>query len=254
MNQYLLDSGTQNVEVQFVEKGKKKWVSGSPIKIFVKKFLAYQQSLYENTLGRDHRVVEALLVKGIEADQLTKKADVEKIRKAISEFIQKAHPEIHPVVYQVEEDKANKAFKLITSSRDKGVRQDSIIDTEFLNSEEFTYLKKRAAVFENMGEGPYSIKIEEEAQEIANAHLLVQQILDNGKKGLNIQRYKGLGEMNPGQLWETTMDPDKRSLLKVTIEDAAESDDIFSVLMGDAVDPRRNFIESNALAVKNLDI
>ena len=84
--------------------------------------------------------------------------------------------------------------------------------------------------------------------------LLLQYLLEDGKKGVNIQRYKGLGEMNPEQLWQTTMHPDKRNLLKVTVEDAVESDEIFTILMGDEVEPRRDFIQNNALEVSMLDI
>jgi DNA gyrase subunit B len=82
----------------------------------------------------------------------------------------------------------------------------------------------------------------------------LQKVLAAAKKDLSIQRYKGLGEMNPEQLWETTMNPEKRTLLQVRIDDAVETDDIFSILMGDAVEPRRKFIEDNALDVRNLDI
>jgi DNA gyrase subunit B len=83
---------------------------------------------------------------------------------------------------------------------------------------------------------------------------LLDKVLAAAKKDLTIQRYKGLGEMNPEQLWETTMNPEKRTLLEVRIDDAVETDEIFTVLMGDAVEPRRKFIEDNALDVRNLDV
>ncbi len=83
---------------------------------------------------------------------------------------------------------------------------------------------------------------------------LLTFLIEAGKKGLGVQRYKGLGEMNPEQLWETTMNPEKRTFLKVKVEDMFETDEIFTILMGDEVEPRREFIQNNALKVNMLDI
>jgi len=101
---------------------------------------------------------------------------------------------------------------------------------------------------------PAKLNINEEVEKITNFKRICDAVFDGGRKGQDIQRYKGLGEMNPGQLWDTTLDPENRTLLKVKVDDAVEADSIFTVLMGDQVEPRREFIEKNALNVRNLDI
>ena len=105
-----------------------------------------------------------------------------------------------------------------------------------------------------LGQPPFVIVEGDKQSETPSLRDAVQRIIAQARKGLDIQRYKGLGEMNPEQLWETTMNPETRTLLQVKIEDAYEADDIFSTLMGDEVEPRRKFIEENALNVRNLDI
>jgi len=101
---------------------------------------------------------------------------------------------------------------------------------------------------------PFTVGENGTKEEIATREELLERVLTAAKKDLTIQRYKGLGEMNPEQLWETTMNPEKRTLLQVEINDAVETDEIFTILMGDAVEPRRKFIEDNALDVRNLDV
>jgi DNA gyrase subunit B len=101
---------------------------------------------------------------------------------------------------------------------------------------------------------PYRVTNEKDQKELMSLREVLVYIKEAATKGMHIQRYKGLGEMNPHQLWETTMDPEKRTMLKVSLEDAVETDKIFTVLMGDQVEPRREFIENYAHQVKNLDI
>ena len=96
--------------------------------------------------------------------------------------------------------------------------------------------------------------VKEKETSIASPTELFSAVLEAGRKGVTIQRYKGLGEMNPDQLWETTLDPEARTLLQVKINHADEADEIFATLMGDVVEPRRDFIQDNALKVANLDV
>ncbi|HDR16858.1 MAG TPA: DNA gyrase [Desulfobacteraceae bacterium] len=123
-----------------------------------------------------------------------------------------------------------------------------------MSSPEIKQLIKVSKDFLKVQSGVRLISDGAESKWIEDPESLVSQIVEKSKKGLNIQRYKGLGEMNPAQLWSTTMDPAFRSLLKVKVEDWVEADEMFTILMGDKVEPRREFIQNNALEVTELDV
>ena len=129
-----------------------------------------------------------------------------------------------------------------------------LIDWELATHVEFQRAIEVYKLLDVVHEAPYTVKENGNETSVASRSLLLEHILSMAKKDLHIQRYKGLGEMNPEQLWETTMNPETRTLLQVKVDDVVETDEIFTVLMGDQVEPRRKFIEDNALDVKNLDI
>jgi DNA gyrase subunit B len=128
------------------------------------------------------------------------------------------------------------------------------LDTNFITSPEFRELENFYTIIKDLGTPPYKVQTKDGEREIAASKELLELILAVAKKGLNIQRYKGLGEMNPQQLWETTMDHEKRTLLQVTVQDSVEADSIFTILMGDQVEPRKEFITTHALEARNIDI
>ncbi len=140
----------------------------------------------------------------------------------------------------------------ITETQNGG--QPSYINWEFLASQELKNMMGIHYKYRDLIKKEYIITDSEEKIMVEGPDVLMSQLMERAKKGLAIQRYKGLGEMNPDQLWKTTMDPEQRRLLRVTVEDVVEADDIFTVLMGDKVEPRREFIQNNALEVKELDI
>jgi DNA gyrase subunit B len=128
------------------------------------------------------------------------------------------------------------------------------LDINFLTSPEFRELENFYSIIRDLGNPPYRIQTKEGPKEVSSSTELLEIVYITAKKGLTIQRYKGLGEMNPTQLWETTMDPDKRTLLQVNVQDSVQSDEIFTILMGDQVDPRREFIITHALEARTIDI
>lgn len=135
-----------------------------------------------------------------------------------------------------------------------GSRSESEFGSSFWSSPEYTSIKALADKLQNLFADSMLVKRGDREFTCTEFSEALDFLLSAAKKGLNVQRYKGLGEMNPDQLWETTMDPDVRRLLKVVIEDDVSSDDTFTILMGDQVEPRREFIEKNAFTVNNLDV
>ncbi len=173
--------------------------------------------------------------------------------------------------WSVEADPEHGVHRLVGTTQRAGIIFATPFDTNFLGSGEWTRLRSLADAIAAIAPAPYRIErrgVEGAAAEageaaaddaapadvLPSAIQLRDHLLESGKKGLSIQRYKGLGEMNPDQLAETTMDGDTRTLLQVRIEDVVEADEVFTTLMGDDVEPRREFIEANALNVQNLDI
>jgi DNA gyrase subunit B len=151
------------------------------------------------------------------------------------------------------EQKTERYQVRIERTRHGNVRM-STIDTEFVHSGDYAQIRQTAELLRGLvGPGAY-VQRGDKKQPVREFAEAMKWLLAEVEKATTLQRYKGLGEMNPEQLWETTMDTSARRLLKVQIEDGIAADEIFTKLMGDEVEPRRAFIESNALGVRNLDV
>jgi DNA gyrase subunit B len=135
-----------------------------------------------------------------------------------------------------------------------GTTTTSRIDAEFVSSGEYRSMRGLGAKLHGLIQEGATVQRGDKNKAVANFDEAFEWLMEEARRGQTIQRYKGLGEMNPEQLWETTMDITARRLLKVNIEDGVAADEVFTMLMGDQVEPRREFIEKNALAVSHLDV
>ena len=161
---------------------------------------------------------------------------------------------VKDVSLQINFDSEGDLFELIILGQDQGREFKIEFNTEFMDS---IIMQKILEVYEplrKIDHPPFQLTSGVETVDVESKHELLESILEAAKKGISIQRYKGLGEMNPQQLWETTMDPEHRVLLKVNAEDNYESNELFTQLMGEEVEPRRKFIQDNALEVQNIDV
>ena len=192
---------------------------------------------------KDADVLRLMLKMGINKETLKDQRAVEKLLAVIEKMPDIAIGEINP-------DEEHQAYSVEIRRHNKKV----LIDMNFLMSPEFKELENSYSIIKDIGEPPYRAETKEGIKELGSSSELLDYVFSVAKKGLTIQRYKGLGEMNPTQLWDTTMDAEKRTLLQVKIEDTVQADEIFTILMGDQVEPRKDFITKHALEARNIDI
>ncbi|MHB8799097.1 MAG: DNA topoisomerase (ATP-hydrolyzing) subunit B [Thermoanaerobaculia bacterium] len=193
-------------------------------------------------------VPETLLRALVKAGLGPEAARDEAVLRALAEELPaELTPEVLP-------DEEHGGFALHVARETNGVVRKTIVDAAFLGAFDIRRAGELATALDGFLDGPYLLRRNDGERRVATLVEAAEAILESAKKGLAVSRYKGLGEMNPETLWETTMNPASRRLLQVRVEDAVEADELFTILMGDAVEPRRAFIEANALAATNLDI
>lgn len=254
MNRYLMKKATEDVSVKINKSGE--IIQGKDLTSLLERLVEFNgyYSKLERRLSSDRKIVEAVLEALSGRNGLLQKEG----RKLHDVFADES------LLGKVEAALSEAGYKTeLTSDEEHGLSEIEItlqngssvmIDWELATHVEFQRAAELYKSFVQLSQPPFVIVEGNSETEVESRDDLLNHILSAAKKDLHIQRYKGLGEMNPEQLWETTMDPEKRTLLQVKVDDAVETDEIFTVLMGDQVEPRRKFIEDNALDVKNLDI
>jgi DNA gyrase subunit B len=245
--EFLLKAGIDSAKM--VINGKE--FTGDELMNILRSNSKYIKSIERHSRRSNPDVLKMLVAKGV-------KADVIRDEKKLNETKEMLAAELAKKGYSTEatiQSEADGTFTMKLRTRLEGTSKVTQIGVGLLQSLEYEEMLQNYAASEGIHDGKITLKLgEKQPETYGNMVEVLDAIQEYTKNGMNIQRYKGLGEMNPEQLWETTMDPEKRTLLKVSIEDALQADQVFSLLMGDEVEPRRNFIEQNALKVKNLDI
>ena len=254
LEDYLLEKGIE--DLRLILPGNKAPLSGKGLLEMVKKAIR-QQKILDRVAKRQMDPDILLAFAQLEAFNKTALKSEKEVRRFVEEVkssLKKGQREAAGMEFQVEKDPEHGSYNLRCLSRSNGARLETVLDLELISSAQFEELRKISQQLKPLGPPPFILKAGEASQEVPGFSQLVQEIFTFGKKGVEVQRYKGLGEMNPEQLWQTTMNPETRILLQVRVADAIKADEIFTVLMGDQVEPRRDFIQRNALSVTNLDI
>jgi DNA gyrase subunit B len=191
---------------------------------------------------------------GLAPTDLEQQETVAAWAQALQDNLQPVQPDGHTYTCDVRKDNERQIYFPVVNLLSHGVEREMEYHHEFFGSAEYRSIRALGEKVTDLIEEDGYVQRGEKQLAVANFADALGWLMQEAVKGYSIQRYKGLGEMNPDQLWETTMDPETRRMLKVTIEDAIAADQIFTTLMGDQVEPRREFIEQNALSVANLDI
>lgn len=246
---YLLQHTLENTELSVDTQTPP--ITGLGLETLLKAYRVLSQKFKRLSHRYPTEILEQLLyLPGIEVFTT---ANVETLAEALlSRLNAQSEPRIN---YQVTaEIDSNDSPYLSVSITNHGVTQSHQFGQDFFKSTEYQQIAEFGKKLEDLFKTPILLKISNKEKTVKTLAEVIEAMLTEGQKGLSIQRYKGLGEMNPDQLWETTMNPETRRMLKVTIEDGVTADLMFATLMGDDVDPRRRFIEKNALSAINIDI
>jgi DNA gyrase subunit B len=222
-------------------------LAGDALEKIASEYLTTEAVIERLSIAMDSSVLRALL--GMPRISLADKEGATQAAKAIHAALVPHPPKAH-----IERDPTSDGWRLRLEKMVHGNKVETVIDHAFVESGDYAHIVKTAQTLAGLIGADAQVKRGETVRSIRSFKEGLDWLLAEAKGSMAIQRYKGLGEMNPEQLWETTMDPSKRVLLKVQIEDAISAGEIFSTLMGDEVEPRRQFIESNALGVTNLDV
>ncbi|GAB6068375.1 DNA topoisomerase (ATP-hydrolyzing) subunit B [Methylothermus subterraneus] len=225
-------------------------IQGAGLERLVRAYLAVQDVIRRHSLHYDEAFLEALMfLPPLDEARLSDPRSLESWFKALEARLNRQAR--YTVQLAWSEDAG---FKATIHKRLYGVSKSFEVLVSFFQSADYLKLARFGQETSALFGEETVLKVGERRQRVEDFKQVFAMLLEEARKGQQIQRYKGLGEMNPQQLWETTMNPETRRLLKVTIEDAVAADEIFSTLMGEQVEPRRRFIEENALAVVNLDV
>ena len=258
MKTHVLDNGVNRIRV-VAGNGTPQTFTGGKLLAIIKKAMRIETIL--DRFEREHKNRD--LIRILAGDAALSEEDF-RTEEAIKRVAERTAATLGTDLLEsfvTELDPEHGRWKILFQIKRNGQLQVTSVDRDLLKLPKFQEMKALLDQVAVLGEAPYSVFAEEtaggqekQAEKLESLVALIDRVVAAGKKGFSIQRYKGLGEMNPEQLWETTMNPEKRTLLQVRIEDAVAADAIFTTLMGDQVEPRRDFIYKNAMYASNLDV